>query len=119
MGETADDSFKCSDQGWIASYQSANDFARIPVPKELEPNALAASSPYLLSFHFSAATLTSAGFGDFSPQNIFEIMFTTLFQLIGFFLIGYYTALLTSALTCVVKPKCVELRIYNTHINYA
>jgi hypothetical protein len=103
---------KCKEEAsWISSYKIRREYAGEEVPLAEEPDELAKNAPYLLSFYFSAATLTSAGFGDFSPQRYVEIICTIIFQLIGFFIIGYYTALLTSALACVVKPRLDKLRL--------
>lgn len=66
---------------------------------------LASNTPYLISFFYASATLTSAGFGDFHPQDEKEMIWATVFTLVGFFLICYYTSILTSALSCTVKPK--------------
>ncbi|CAL8148468.1 unnamed protein product [Orchesella dallaii] len=93
---------------WLASYEvqwrSSNDpFDKMPNFMKL--NTLGYGSPYLYSFFYSAATLTSAGFGDFNPQNRTEMLWAIGFQLFGFYLIGYYTAVLTSALSCVMRPK--------------
>lgn len=71
----------------------------------LTVKALSTKNPYLVSFYYAAATLTSAGFGDFSPQNPPEMLWAIVFTLVGFFLICYYTSVLTSALSCIVKPR--------------
>lgn len=90
----------CEQESWLRSYQ-VND----PDNEEVAVEKLSVNMPYLLSFYFAAATLSSAGFGDFNPQTAKEIGFLILFELISFTIIGYYTAILTSALSCTIRPQ--------------
>ncbi|ODN03013.1 Cyclic nucleotide-gated olfactory channel [Orchesella cincta] len=95
----------CShEQNWLWSY-----IERKHEDEDIDDNitveSLSSKNPYLISFYYAAATLTSAGFGDFSPQNRDEMIWAIFFTLIGFFLICYYTSILTSALSCIVKPR--------------
>lgn len=97
---TGGDSTEASN--WLHSYEANNDDDHIS--QTITARYLSANTPYLISFFFASATLTSAGFGDFTPQNESELMMVILFTLVGFFLINYYTSVLTSALSCKLLP---------------
>lgn len=61
------------DKSWVQSYLTANGY----VDK---------TDHYIISFYFSLMTMTTVGFGDITPQNIYEI----------------YTAVLLLLLSCIV-----------------
>lgn len=89
---------------WLWSYIIREDAEE--VDDSITVKSLSTKNPYLVSFYYASATLTSAGFGDFSPQNPLEMTWAIVFTLVGFFLICYYyTSVLTSALSCIVKPR--------------
>lgn len=56
-------SLSCEDVSWLASYEQGAKLGGQPITEDIQVKTLAHKAPYLLSFYFSAATLTSAGFG--------------------------------------------------------
>ncbi|CAG7786966.1 unnamed protein product [Allacma fusca] len=113
---------ECSLQSWLSSYLITELNNNGIVNDEYHPNTLADKFPYIISIYFSSETLSSAGFGDFSPQTSLEMSCIIVSQILGFYIIGYYTALLTSALSCTTRPtvyfqqKLVSIRQFlNLH----
>ncbi|CAL8137954.1 unnamed protein product [Orchesella dallaii] len=95
----------CStEENWLWSYIERKHQDE-DIDDSITVESLSTKNPYLISFYYASATLTSAGFGDFSPQNQGEMVWAIFFTLVGFFLICYYTSILTSALSCIVKPR--------------
>lgn len=95
----------CTGFNWLNSWYIRTLTEQDDLMSAYESETLANRNPFLLACHFTIATISSAGFGDFGPHTLAEMAWITLLQLYGFFLVGYFTAKLTSALSCIYLPK--------------
>ncbi|CAG7731031.1 unnamed protein product [Allacma fusca] len=111
----------CNEDSWLSSYYRNIEYNHLN--EGLKETVLIKKSPYLLSLWFSTATVTSAGFGDFTPQSQAEIWACLLFMVGGVFFVAYIIGGLAAALTCGIRPKLMfqqklsSIRIFLQHHN--
>lgn len=54
---------------------------------------------YIVAFYFVGTTITTVGYGDFSPSNSYERMFGLMLMIIGISAFGYMSGTLSSILS--------------------
>lgn len=92
---------ECRKDSWLTSFTEAKG----SFVEKQRNIVLGKTEGYWVAFYFAVATVTTTGFGDFNPQTQVEMIFMVFVQLLSFIITGYYTALLTSALCCTIRPK--------------
>ncbi|CAG7728316.1 unnamed protein product [Allacma fusca] len=100
-----DDDRACRPTSWLSSLYVENLLEHNYPDESLSPNSLASRMGYLVSMYFSISTFSTSGYGDFIPRNRLEMAITIVYVTMGFYLTGYFTGLLTSALACTTRPN--------------